>query len=56
MGHLLHAIGAFAARRRWTVIGAWVMMIVVVGAAAAAFQDAANGLVQHSGHAVNCDP
>ena len=38
MGHLLHAIGAFAARRRWTVIGVWVLMVVVVGAAAAAFK------------------
>ncbi len=34
MGSVLHAIGAFSARRRWLVIGAWLALLVGVGTAA----------------------
>ncbi|WP_061963003.1 MMPL family transporter [Demequina aurantiaca] len=39
MGKVLHAIGAFSARRAWAVIVAWIILLVGVGAAAAAFQE-----------------
>jgi len=38
MGQILHAIGAFSARRASAVIIAWLVLLVGVGAAAVAFQ------------------
>ncbi|GAA3198120.1 MMPL family transporter [Dactylosporangium siamense] len=37
MATLLHRLGAFAARRRWTVLGVWAAVLVAVGVSAAAF-------------------
>ena len=42
MGRILHAIGAFSARRAWAVITAWLVLLVGVGAAAVVFQEAAD--------------
>ena len=38
MATLLYRIGAFAARRRWTVVVAWAVILVVVGGGALAFK------------------
>ncbi|WP_430868247.1 MMPL family transporter [Demequina aurantiaca] len=42
MGKVLHAIGAFSARRAWAVIIAWLILMVGVGAAAVTFQEPAD--------------
>ncbi len=34
MGSLLHAVGAFSARRRWLVIGVWLAVLAGIGTAA----------------------
>ena len=34
MGSLLHAVGAFSARRHWLVIGVWLAVLAGIGAAA----------------------
>ncbi len=34
MGSLLHAVGAFSARRHWLVIGVWLTALIGIGAAA----------------------
>jgi RND superfamily putative drug exporter len=39
MGRILHAIGAFSARRAWAVIIAWAVLLLAVGAAAVVFQE-----------------
>ena len=38
MATLLYRIGAFAARRRWTVVVAWAVILLVVGGGALAFK------------------
>lgn len=39
MGSLLHAIGAFSARRHWLVIGIWIAVLAVIGTAAATLRE-----------------